>query len=311
MEFSVAIRTYNRAAQLQLILNALKVQIETEDFQWEIVIVDNNSTDNTAALIQQYQIDWPHHVPLRYIHEPQQGAAIARRRAIQECHGPIIGFLDDDNIPTPNWVTAAHNFAQTHPQVAAFGGKNLPIFEITPPEGFQHLHPYFALIDRGNQARPYDPKNGVMPPGAGLVIRRQIWLDTVPSKFTLQGPKKNGIPTKGEDLEAISHLVRAGYEIWYTPDLILHHHISTDRLQPEYITHFCRTIGRSSHPLRMLRFQTWQHLPITLMYLGSDLYKLAKHQLKHRKSHDLINTCQKAMLLGHIQSPFLQSRRPA
>jgi glycosyltransferase involved in cell wall biosynthesis len=305
MDFSIAIRTYNRAEQLRLVLNALKSQINTNRIHWEIVLVDNNSTDHTAELVQQYQTEWPQHIALRYILETQQGAAIARRRAIQECQGTLIGFLDDDNIPSQTWVAAAYEFAQTHPQVAAFGGKNLPIFETPPPEGFSQLHPYFALIDRGEQARPYNRKSGVLPPGAGLVIHRQTWLDLVPQQFTLDGPTKQGIPTKGEDLEALSHIAQAGREIWYTPSLILHHHITTDRLQPEYLTHFCYTIGRSSYPLRMLRFQPWQRLFMSFLFLGNDLLKLLKHQLKHHTSPNLIAQCQAAMLRGHLQSPFI------
>jgi glycosyltransferase involved in cell wall biosynthesis len=307
MDFSVAIRTYNRADQLRLVLDALKQQIKTAAIAWEIVLVDNNSTDHTAQLVQEYQATWPPQIAFRYIFEPRQGAAIARRRAIQESQGTLIGFLDDDNVPSPNWVAAAHTFAQTHPQAAAFGGKNLPVFATPPPIGFQQLHPYFALVDRGDTPRPYDPKIGVLPPGAGLVVRRQTWLDRIPPQFVLQGPTQTGIPTKGEDLEALSHLVKAGEAIWYNPTMTLYHHIPTDRLQPNYLTHFCHTIGRSSHPLRMLRFDTWQRPLMILLYLASDLVKLLRHHWKHRKSWDLIAQCQQAMLLGHLHSPFLHS----
>jgi glycosyltransferase involved in cell wall biosynthesis len=309
MEFTVAIRTYNRAQSLRLVLDALQNQIETDRLEWEIVLIDNNSTDHTAALVQQHYAHWPANITFRYVLETHQGAAIARRRAIQEAQSPLIGFLDDDNVPSPNWVAAAYHFAQTHPQVAAFGGKSLPVFASPPPPEFRHLHPYFALIDRGETPRPYDPKIGVLPPGAGLVIRRQIWLDIVPLKFILQGPTKTALPTKGEDIEALTHLAKAGQAIWYSPSLLLYHHISTDRLQPHYLTHFCHTIGRSSHPLRMLRCGHYQRPLMILGHLLNDLYKFLRHTWKYHQSGNLIRQCQSMMLLGHIQSPFLHLPR--
>jgi glycosyltransferase involved in cell wall biosynthesis len=306
MEFSVAIRTYNRVNQLCTLLDALKAQIQTQPFPWEIVLVDNNSTDNTAAVVQQYQADWPSHIPLRYILEPQQGAAIARRRAIEECQGKLIGFLDDDNVPTPDWVAKAYQFAQTHPQAVAFGGKNLPVFNTEPPEGFHRIQAYFAIVDRGEQPRPYAANKGLLPPGAGLVIQRQPWLEHVPhpNKLKLQGPTQQQIPTKGEDMEALSYLVKAGREVWYTPDMVMHHHISADRLQPEYLLHFFQTMGTSSHPFRMARFAPWQRFPMTCLYLASDLYKFLRFKIQHRQSQDLITSCQQTMILGSILSPF-------
>jgi glycosyltransferase involved in cell wall biosynthesis len=310
MEFSVAIRTYNRAQSLRLVLDALQDQVETDRLEWEIVLIDNNSTDNTATLVQQHYAHWPPNITFRYVLETRQGAAIARRRAIQEAQSPLIGFLDDDNVPSPNWVIAAYNFAQTHPQVAAFGGKSLPIFESPPPPGFEALHPYLALIDRGEIACPYNPKVGVLPPGAGLVIRRQVWLDHVPTKFTLQGPTKTLLPTKGEDIESLIHLAKAGHEIWYAPSLVLHHHIPTHRLQPEYLIHLCHTIGCSSHILRMLRFDSWQRPPMILLYLCNDYYRWLRHTWGHRHyRNDFISQCQAQKLVGHLESPFRQRRR--
>jgi glycosyltransferase involved in cell wall biosynthesis len=296
---TVAIRTYNRASNIAPILDALNTQT-VADLPWEIVIVDNNSSDNTAQVIHNYKSK----IPLRYIHEPIQGAAIARRRAIKEAHSDLIAFLDDDNIPIHTWVQAIHNFSLSHPQAVAWGGINRPRFQTLPPEGFHHLHLYFALIDRGPNPLRYDPKRRIVPPGAGLVIRRPAWLAAVPDRMMLLGPTGQGIPTKGEDLEALFHMSKAGGEIWYNPSMVLEHLIESDRLTPDYLLNFCRTIGLSSHPLRMIPLKSWQRPIATLAFLLSDL----RHLILASRSPDLIPSCQRELILARLQSPFRDFR---
>ena len=115
LNFSVAIRTYNGEKYLPLLLEKLRSQVNTENISWEIVIVDNNSTDNTTRIIQEYQLDWPESYPIHYFFEPQQGACYARQRAMKEAKGSLVGFLNDDNLPSPDWVASAYVFGQSHP----------------------------------------------------------------------------------------------------------------------------------------------------------------------------------------------------
>ena len=102
VDLTVAIRTYNGEKRLPAVLDKLRSQVDTESFSWEIAIVDNNSTDNTAKIIQQYQSNWLPSSPINYYLETKQGASFARQRVIQESRGTLIGFLDDDNVPTTN-----------------------------------------------------------------------------------------------------------------------------------------------------------------------------------------------------------------
>jgi glycosyltransferase involved in cell wall biosynthesis len=109
VDFTVVIPTYNGEKRLPQLLERLreagrshsvKSQTNTEQFSWEILVVDNNSKDNTAKVVQEYQANWPDTYPLRYSFEAEQGAAFARQRAIKEARGELIGFLDDDNCLT-------------------------------------------------------------------------------------------------------------------------------------------------------------------------------------------------------------------
>ncbi|NEO81534.1 glycosyltransferase, partial [Moorena sp. SIO4G3] len=104
IDFTVAICTYNGETRLPQVLKRLLYQIKTDHFAWEILIIDNNSTDNTSKIVEEYQ-SHPGAYPIRYYFEPKQGIAFARRRAIQESKGEYVGFLDDDNLPTSDWVS--------------------------------------------------------------------------------------------------------------------------------------------------------------------------------------------------------------
>ncbi|NCS41732.1 MAG: glycosyltransferase family 2 protein [Microcystis aeruginosa BS13-10] len=116
IDFSVVICTYNGAAKLPTLLERLRSQRQIDNLNWEILIVDNNSNDGTAKLIAEYQRGWDRSYPLRYCFEARQGLAFARRLAVREAQGELLGFLDDDNWPADDWVATAYSFGQCHPQ---------------------------------------------------------------------------------------------------------------------------------------------------------------------------------------------------
>ncbi|NDJ16696.1 hormogonium polysaccharide biosynthesis glycosyltransferase HpsE [Myxacorys almedinensis] len=305
LDFTVAIRSYNSADKLLAILEQLRLQSHVESICWEIVIVDNNSTDNTAEIVKQYQSDWHQPWELRYIFEPKQGAAIARRRAIEEAKGTLIGFLDDDNIPTLTWVAAAYTFGQQHPKAGAYGSRILPQYEVEPPQNFDRIAHYLPTMERKDSFR-YDSHKRGLPVGAGLVIRRQVWLDQVSPHQIVQGPVGNGFALKGEETEALSHIKLANWEIWYAPDMTIVHQIPRWRLERSYLLNFFRTIGLSQHRFRMLRFQPWQRPIAFPLLLVNDLRKISLYFLKHRTilSTDLVTACEMQFFLGRLFSPF-------
>ena len=139
INFTVAIPTYNGSERLPKVLEKLRLQTDTEHFLWEIVLVDNNSNDDTAQVVQSYQANWHHPYLLRYCFEEKQGLAFARQRAIEEAKGEFIGFLDDDTLPKSDWVAAAYSFGKSHLKVGAYGGQIHGEFEVKPPENFDRI----------------------------------------------------------------------------------------------------------------------------------------------------------------------------
>lgn len=304
VDLTVVICTYNGAKRFPEVLEALKVQINTEEFSWEILVVDNNSTDNTPQILQDYQAKWDGIAPLRYCLEPKQGAAHARHRAVKDVISPLIGFLDDDNIPASNWVSAAYKFAQEHPQAGALGSYIQGKFEIEPPPNFKRLMPFLAITQRGSKPLLYPPDKNLLPPSAGLVVRTQAWQESVPEQCILSGRTPGSMLT-GEDIEALSYIQMKDWEIWYNPAMQIVHKIPRRRLEPEYLIPFFRGIGLSRYVTRMVRVKPILRPFFTGAYFVSDLRKLIQHILRYGiDQNDAIATCERELLVGSLTSFF-------
>ncbi|MEO1400863.1 MAG: hormogonium polysaccharide biosynthesis glycosyltransferase HpsE [Cyanobacteria bacterium J06635_1] len=315
VDFSVAIRTYNGAKRLPKILAALKAQslIGTSkqgDFEWEILVVDNNSTDNPQAIIQQFRLDWPKGSPkcsLRYVLEPKQGASFARRRALLEARGRWVGFLDDDNIPHVNWLAAAYRFGQAHPQAAAFGGQIHARYESPPPAHFDRIASFMPVIERDETicfTHGWRAMSNLVPPGAGLVVQRQVWLTHVPEVLILKGPVGNSLAQKGEDTEALLHLKKAGWEIWFNPKMRIYHQIARHRFEWDYLRRFFEGVGLSKYTTRMVACARWQRPIMTLLFLVSDIRKLLHHVITHGLCLDVVAACERQLIVSSLWSPF-------
>jgi GT2 family glycosyltransferase len=305
-DFTVVICTYNGEQRLPAVLERLRLQQNTQSFSWDILVVDNNSSDRTSQVVRQYQASWSGPAPLYYCFEPRQGLAFARRCAVQETRSPLIGFLDDDNLPEANWVYAAYQFGQEHPEAGAYGSRIHGLYEIEPPQNFKRIACYLAIVDRGNTPHPYPVKRGVLPPGAGMVIRRQLWLRYVPPVPKLSGVCSTSLTGKGEDVETLSYLRNAGYTIWYNPAMQIDHHIPATRLSQCYLINIMRSVGFNRYPLRMLHHASWQRPLFLVLYMVNDLRRLSLHLLRHGRSipRDLVLTCETWVLLCTLLSPL-------
>ncbi|MGQ4647713.1 hormogonium polysaccharide biosynthesis glycosyltransferase HpsE [Lyngbya aestuarii] len=311
VDMTVAICTYNGETRLPKVLERLRSQSLTEHFSWEIIVVNNNSTDQTAAVVQEYQSNWSEAYPLRYYFESKQGLAFARRQAIKEAQGYLVGFLDDDNLPTSNWVSAVYRFSQLHPKAGAYGSQIQGDYEVEPPANFKQIACFLAIIDRGDQPLLYDFRGGLLPAGAGLAIRKQAWLDHVPEVPLLKGVCASSLLSKGEDLETLSYIRNGGWEIWYNPEMRIYHHIPQWRLEREYLVKLFRGVGLSRHRIRMLRFQVWCRPFMLILYFANDLQKLIIHFFKYQIfiDTDLIIACERELLVSSLISPFHSNYR--
>ena len=123
MKFSVVIATYNRADELVRTLDSLR-ELQVKD-PWEVIIVDNNSKDNTKEVVLKAAEDFP--VPLRYLHETQQGRSAALNAGIKAAQGEIIATTDDDVRIEPDWLANAERDLERL-DCQYLGGKALPLW---------------------------------------------------------------------------------------------------------------------------------------------------------------------------------------
>jgi glycosyltransferase involved in cell wall biosynthesis len=298
-DFTVAIPTYNGAEHIPKVIEQLRSQVQLETVTWEILIVDNNSSDNLVEQVQELQANWDLDAPLRYCFESQQGLAFARQRAIDESSGRYIGFLDDDNIPAPDWVSAALRFGEDHPQVGAYGGQVRPVYETPPPEEFEKAKAFLVIRNLGSQPRPFAPDKLQLPAGAGLVVRKQAWVESVPKRLirTTRG---------GNDYEISLHMHKAGWEIWYNPAMQIEHYIPAWRLERSYLLAIAWLYGLCTCELRMIPAKGW-HKPVLLVRsVAGSLKRILIHLIKYRGrvKTDLGLACELAFFRGNLLSPF-------
>lgn len=308
-DFTVAIPTYNGEHRLPDVLERLRSQqIHRALFLWEVIVIDNNSQDGTAAIVEAFQANFP--CPLRYCLEQQQGAAHARKAAIQAAQSELVGFLDDDNLPDADWIMAAYEFAQTHPTAGAVASRIRGEFEVEPPSNLAPLLPFLAITERGTKALRYNNWKKMLPPAAGLVVRKSVWLAHVP-QYTILSGRINGCMLTGEDTEVLAYIRQSNWDIWYNPAMKIAHKIPAWRLERAYLIPFIRGIGLSRSVTRMVGVQRWKRSFLLLGYMMNDLRKVIFHVLKYRDrvNTDLVAACELELFVNSLISPVYLWRK--
>ncbi|HEX5106548.1 MAG TPA: glycosyltransferase, partial [Pirellulaceae bacterium] len=214
-------------------------------------VVDNNCTDDTREVVQSFKAleAFP---CLRLLHEGRQGVGHARRTGLRAARGRLIGFVDDDCLVDSHWIAAALEFADSHCQAGAFGGRNELIWQAPPPDFALAYGESLARQDWGAIEFQLSSAGRRVPCGAGLVLRRTAldaggWLDV----GCLRGRDPDFLGA-GEDAEIALRIRNAGWQIWYAPQLRLTHLIPPQRMTLSYVRRLHGGFGRAEVFLRHL-----------------------------------------------------------
>lgn len=305
IDFSIIIPTYNGEKRLPEVLEKLQIQVNTETISWEVIVVDNNSQDQTQKIVEDFQKTWQSQAPLKYCFEAKQGLAYTRERGVNEAQGTWIGFLDDDNVPTETWVFEAYQFGENHPKVGAFGGKVLGDFEVEPPANFESISGFLALRNRGEIPNLYQPEILSLPTGAGLVVRKQVWCDCLPKQSKFIGRLGKSL-VGGEDWEPLLYMHQKGWEIWYNPAMIIYHKIPATRLQRDYLLNLIDSSCLPFCSLRMITAEPWEKPMLLFRMIGGNIYRALLYFIQHRHQlqTDLVAECELQMYWSRVKSPF-------
>jgi glucosyl-dolichyl phosphate glucuronosyltransferase len=229
---SVLIATYNRAALLDECLTHLECQrFESGD---EIIIVNNGSTDDTAAILARRQRTF--RVPLGVIEESRPGKSWALSRAIAVAAGDVLAFTDDDVNVEAGWLDAIRR-AMADPTVALIGGPVAPRWQHGAPawlragaDGYDRLAAPLALLDYGSEPTLLGARTAI---GANLAVRRAVIAEL--GGFVPQLGKLRGTLLSGEDHELCQRVQAAGLKTSYCPSARVVHWVPASRTTLRYV----------------------------------------------------------------------------
>ena len=228
MDLSIALSTYNRSSVLANALEKLSVQ-ETNGIDYEILVIDNNSTDNTKQVVSSF-IERDSH--FRYVFEKRQGLSYARNAGIEAAKSDLIVFCDDDVEVSPTWVQKNYEASLKFPDADYIGGRVLPIWGgPTPPWVRQTMAP-FALSDLGDEAFIVSPKKPHCLVGASLAVRRRAFAKA--GLFSIETQRvKNSIGSTEDFDWQIKVWAYGGHGV-YVPDIVCATEVPRDRLSKSY-----------------------------------------------------------------------------
>ena len=172
---TVLICTWNRSALLEETLGSLATMDVASTIRWEVVVVDNNSTDDTRQVVQQAARAFP--APVRYVFEPRQGKSTAMNAGLGASNAPIVAFTDDDVLVSRDWLTAISDAFRTRSDISYVGGPVDPIWERPRPAWFDRtgtiLWGALAILDYGDEPFVFEDRKKV-PLAANFAIRRAL-----------------------------------------------------------------------------------------------------------------------------------------
>jgi hypothetical protein len=240
-DVSVVISTHNRSASLLATLRSLRAQWIPPNFTYEAIIVDNNSSDDTAAVIQRFVRDEAQQY--RYLFEARPGVSYGRNAGIQAARAPIIAFTDDDNLVDERWVATIDDVLRRYPDVAAVGGRIVPEWPAAVPRWLDHRHwSPLAILDYGDELLCTSAENPRCVLTANLAVRRRV--------FSQIGQFSTDF-YRCQDHEFLIRLWRAGGRVLYVPHLVTRARIEPVRLTPRYHRAWHSRHGRFAAGMRL------------------------------------------------------------
>jgi len=267
---SVVITTYNRSSSLSRAMHSVLGQRSAGADTLELIVVDNNSTDDTRMVVQEMAAADPR---VRYVFEPRQGSSFGRNAGIHKARGPIVAFTDDDICVGADWVESIRRGFRDYPRAAAVGGRVLPIWPAPPPLWLtRDFWAPLALIDYGNEPIVVAKEHPICLVTANAAFRSDALAAAGGFAATFQ-LGAHGILGSVEDHELELRLLRAGLQMVYDPRIVVHAEVQPNRLERAYHRRWHTGHG---HFHAMLRSERMEDTRIgTLFGVPAHMYRQA------------------------------------
>jgi len=259
VKFTLAICTWNRAALLAQTLERI-TRMEPPRAPWEIVVVNNNSTDATEQVLEAFAA----RLPLRRVFERAPGVSHARNAAVRHAAGDYVLWTDDDVLVDAGWLTAYERALERWPEAAVFGGPARPRFEGKPPPWLSAIAGEVgaAFATRELSAEPFElADDDRIPWGVNYAVRmreqRQFPYDPALGRNRAGG-------ALGEETAVIRAILRAGSPGWWVPDAVVEHWIPKGRQTIRHLRSYYALLGRT--------YYRWDHRHGAAMLRGRPLW---------------------------------------
>ena len=244
LDVSVVVCTRNRAEPLRRLLTSMAEMQTPPGLNWELVVVDNGSTDRTREVAASFS----DRLPIVYTAEQKAGLSNARNHGVSVARGRYLCWTDDDVTVDRDWLSAYVAAFREHPEAAIFGGRIVPVLEGPTPKWFARYSsrwPLTGLVasrEFGDEPRPIDFRRDVIPWGANFAIRaeeqRQHRYDVGLGVSPLQR-------RSGEECQLMYEIAQQGASGWMIPESKVHHHYPPHRQSFRYLFDHYRAIGET------------------------------------------------------------------
>lgn len=228
-----------------MVLESIALSQLPETVRWEVLVVDNNSNDDTPVVVNEFSARFPER--FQYIFEVRQGKSYALNRGIRESHGDVLVFVDDDVTVEPTWLCNLTSSLERG-EWAGTGGRTRLAEQFTPPKWLALTGPcslggvLAAQFDLGDEPCVLkDP-----PFGANMAYRKEMFAKYGVFRTDLGPSADRTVPRPNEDTEFGRRLMAGGQQIRYEPDAVVYHPVPKDRIRKKYFLDWWYDYGRAS-----------------------------------------------------------------
>jgi len=231
VELSVIIPTRNRVKLLKKTISSLLDQTMNKE-NYEILVIDNGSSDNTKNMVESFMDK----INIKYFYDDNPGLHTGRHKGLEESKSDVLVYCDDDIEALPTWLEGIKESFEDK-KVVLVGGKNLPEYEITPPEWITEMwnknkkkNWYLSILDLGDEIKEIKPYHVW---GCNFSIRKSVLLEA--GGFHPDAMPQDMIKYRGDGESYVSeYILKKGYKVSYNPKASVYHFVSKERMTPEY-----------------------------------------------------------------------------
>lgn len=308
MKLSIVVCTYNRAESLQETLSAL-IQQQHSLAEIDILVVDNNSTDETKDVIASMQQASP--LPLRYLFEARQGLSYARNRAAAASDADVVLFIDDDASPVhQDW---AERIAQAfnNDQVGAGGGDAIAQWPATGRPQWLHdqLLSYLGIVDFGH-ASTTDLRYPHFPYGVNIAFRRETLIEL--GGFSAALGRSGDTLLSGEETELCRRINATGQRVVFVPKASVRHRMAPERLNKDWFLSRARAQGESKATIEWddgpPLSTTWR-VSKRLAILAGSYATIGASAIAFSPSLTMVARSKATMSLAYLRTAYRLNRR--